>query len=151
MGSAVGETTGCGGPSGESEIVLFAVEGGMLAVGIVTFSRTHMNREIICQSCGSKLKPLHPEDVKNGFKRRVVDIVAKRPEDHKITELAGPDLDNMAVVTITMLPTLQCDRCGTPIPDGQPCKALTMWRASKEPEPCEWESEFNAPILWKTT
>lgn len=94
-----------------------------------------MSRKILCEKCGV-LKPMHPEDVLMGFKRRRVQIgLAKKPdgldvkiyEDGKLTERK-------------ILRSLFCDNCGEPIADGAPAIAETFWRG--EDEPAEWESEY---------
>ncbi|MDE2096122.1 MAG: hypothetical protein KGL39_02680 [Patescibacteria group bacterium] len=103
-----------------------------------------MNREIICLDCAKRMRPsLCAADEAAGFHRRVVEIVARKPDGHKITVLAGNDLGDLKVEKVTALPSLMCDRCGEPIPDGAPCKAVTVWRG---PEPEMWEHEFNQPL-----
>ena len=80
-----------------------------------------------------------------GFQRRVVDIVARKPEDHHVKIYTGDTMDNLKLAEKKQVPSLVCDRCGRDITDGEPCKAVTLWRG--QVEPALWEVNFNMPIL----
>lgn len=91
-----------------------------------------MSRRITCVKCS--YGPMHPEDVANGFERRIVTGKARKPAVHQIKTYT----DGKLTETET-LATLVCDDCGAPIPDGNKCIAVSVWRG------CEldaWESEF---------
>lgn len=90
-----------------------------------------MSRKIYCRKCGV-LKPMHPEDVAMGLRRRRTEIRAKKPEDHAIS-INGVKQPQIA--------SLICDLCGNPIPDGQTAVAETFYRADQG-EPAMWEHEY---------
>lgn len=74
-----------------------------------------MSRAIICPAC-HKLKPMHPDDVMAGFKRRIV------------------------FLRLTCSPV--CDRCDRPINAGEQAVAVTYWNEHREGEPRIWEHEY---------
>lgn len=76
---------------------------------------------------------MHPEDAAAGFHRRITYLLARKPVDHGIT------ITGDGVSKTEQLNSLICDGCGLPIPDGQECVAITMYRG---PEPGMWEPEF---------
>jgi hypothetical protein len=98
-----------------------------------------MIRRIICESCRQKCGPQHPEDVAMGFKRRIVEITAKKPDDHKIEVFEGDNLASLESVEVRHLPSLMCDHCGASISNGSRAFAVTMWRGE---EPRNWESDY---------
>lgn len=98
------------------------------------------SRKIICKVCGEKLTSMHPEDISMGFHRRVVQIKAKKPDDHEIKFFEGPSLDKLTETKTEQLQSLMCDDCGVSIADGEPAVATTMWRGD---EPEAWEQEYN--------
>lgn len=87
-----------------------------------------MKREIVCTKCG-ELRPMHPEDVMNGFHRRRTVLQAKRPSDHGLA-INGE---------FHPLASLICDHCGEKINDGDGAVAITMWQGV---EPYFWESDY---------
>lgn len=98
-----------------------------------------MSRKILCLDCGETRRiKLHSDDVALGFKQRVVELIAKKPADHAITEISG------GVANTTQLPTIACDNCGKPIPDGTRCTAISVWRGG---EMAAWESGFGKVLL----
>ena len=101
-------------------------------------------RHIVCKECGAKLGPINPLDAAAGFHRRVVEIIAQKPENHTVTVYAGDNMDNLKKAETIQVPSLVCDHCGREIADGEPAKAVTMWRG-KEPE--LWETAYNKPII----
>lgn len=78
---------------------------------------------------------MHPEDVANGWQRRFVCGVARKPAIHEVKIYTAGVLD-----TTESLPTLCCDNCGESIPDGTTCVAITMWRDGGLIG--QWEYEF---------
>jgi hypothetical protein len=80
---------------------------------------------------------MHAEDVSMGFKRRRVQITVKKPAVHDVTTLIDGKVTN-----VESLPSIMCDSCGAPIPDGSTAWAETMWRSSREGEPGNWEKEY---------
>lgn len=95
-----------------------------------------MSRRIICKSCRDKTGPQHPEDVADGWKRRIVEIKAKKPEQHEIVTLCG------GVESHEALSSLYCDNCGIPIANGETAYAVTMWRGE---EIGDWEQDYSMP------
>ncbi len=103
-------------------------------------------RNIICKECGLKLPPsINSEDAAMGFHRRVVDIIARKPDDHTVSVYAGDSMDKLKLEKTIQVPSLVCDCCGRDIADGEPCKAVTMWRGPVPPE--IWETAYNMPIF----
>lgn len=92
-----------------------------------------MSRRIVCENCGKEA--MHPEDVANGWQRRFVQGKARKPAVHEVKIYTAGVLD-----TTESLPTLVCDNCGAPIPDGAPCVAITIWRDGGLMG--QWEHEF---------
>lgn len=95
-----------------------------------------MIRRIHCEDCDRKTRPQHPEDVALGWKRRRVQIVARKPETHEIVILSGVERKT------ERLRSLVCDACSVPIADGTNAYALTEWQESREGEPGPWEKEY---------
>lgn len=91
-----------------------------------------MKREILCQECAVKIRPMHPEDVMTGINRREVTLLVKKPEVHGL-EING---------VFEPLRSLVCDHCNTPINDGTGATAVTWWNTNREHEPGPWEEEF---------
>ncbi len=104
-----------------------------------------MKREIICLECHAKRTPLCPEDIAAGIMIRFATGKAKKPEVHQIKTSVGDSLETLKLVEIEDLPTIRCDHCNQPIPDGTECVAITQWRMGREPEPDNWEPEFFQP------
>jgi hypothetical protein len=96
-----------------------------------------MKREILCQECGSKQHPMHPEDVLNGMKRRVVSLLVRKPPVHGLTVIT-----DKAPAEFHPLRSLVCDHCNTPISDGTGAVAVTWWNTNREGEPGNWEQEY---------
>ena len=96
-----------------------------------------MVRRLLCETCGKQVKPLHPLDLQNGWKRRSENIIAKKPEIHQM------EIINDIERKISPIPYLLCDNCGEIILDGQNAIAETMYRGE---EPEEWESEYGKII-----
>lgn len=97
-----------------------------------------MKREILCGECDQRTRPMHPEDVVNGYKRRRTQIRAKKPEVHTTT-VTSPGLEPV----VTHHASLICDGCGLPIEDGVDAYAHTTWNTHREPgEPQNWEQEY---------
>lgn len=99
-----------------------------------------MVRTLLCEKCGV-LTPMHPEDVAEGWKRRRIHGLAKKPAIHQIktiTKMPGGE----SKTTVEGLPILICDDCCQELPDGTPAIAVTMWREDKEGPPLDWESEY---------
>lgn len=94
-----------------------------------------MSRRIICQTCRDKTGPQHPEDVANGFHRRIVAIKAKKPEEHNIVFLS-----NVEPPKVEALPALFCDNCGACINDGSDAYCVTIWHHDEEIG--RWEHEY---------
>lgn len=96
-----------------------------------------MTRNIYCPKCAPRFSALHPEDVAVGFKLRVVEMPAvKKPEEHgfTITSAEGSQYESLS--------SIRCDACNADIADGSPAVGVTMWRPSREPEPRNWEGEY---------
>jgi hypothetical protein len=95
-------------------------------------------RRIYCESCGNKWPGPDPEDIANHWHFRPLHIIAKKPTEHfiKITDSKTGQTER------SDLPTLLCDHCGQPIPDGAPAIAYTVWRGSIEPP--VWENNYTA-------
>lgn len=91
-----------------------------------------MKREILCADCAAKTVPMHREDVLNGFHRRIVRLLVKKPNEHGIT-VNG---------TFHPLRSLVCDHCDCPINDGTGASAVTWWNEHRESEPGNWEQEY---------
>lgn len=86
---------------------------------------------------------MHPEDIANGFLRRIVPIErAKKPADHSRTTTTIGELD--ATVSIETLASFMCDDCGRAIADGETAKAFTTWNTNRESEPQAWEKDYSA-------
>lgn len=98
-----------------------------------------MTRSIVCKACAAKQRPMHPEDVLNGFHRRTVDLLAvKKPDEHGITVIEDGKR------TYTALRSLMCDTCNEPITDGTGAVAVTYWNEHREGEPGNWEKVYSA-------
>jgi len=96
-----------------------------------------MIRNLFCHECRERME-LHPEDIVHGWKMRRVTIEkAKVPDHHQIEIHAGDQ-----PVHIIPVPMLVCDGCNDEIPVGGKAVAVTMWQASQEDEPGNWEEEF---------
>lgn len=93
-----------------------------------------MKREILCADCAKKVVPMHPQDVLDGFHRRIVPLLAKKPEVHGVT--VNGEFHPMR--------SLVCDHCATPISDGTVAAAVTWWCEHREGEPERWEKEYTA-------
>src|SRR5688572_14121476 len=96
-------------------------------------------RRIVCQKCAEKHRSrgIHPEDEANGFQRRLVQLCVKVPKDHAI-QIIGDGLTKTAT-----LPSILCDDCGDPIPDGTLATALSMWRGGYL---AAWEHEYGTIV-----
>ena len=93
-----------------------------------------MIRKIHCQKCGTKgFIPQDSRDKADGWKQRVVHLIAKKPSEHFVTIKSAKTTERHD------LPTMFCDSCGAPILDGEKCVAITMWRGDT---PLIWENEF---------
>lgn len=103
-----------------------------------------MSRRIVCEACGAKRQDIDPRDKANGFKRRVVKIIARKPANHGVTYYAGDTIATLEKVAQKQLPCIQCDDCGTDIPDGALAVCISMWR-SVEPIP-PWEHEYGEVV-----
>lgn len=100
-----------------------------------------MSRRILCEKCGVREnKPMHPEDVMNGFHRRRVEIRAKKPAVLQIKTYQGKSTSDMKLVETENPASLMCDDCGNPIKDGDQAVAVTMWRGDVEPP--AWEQDY---------
>lgn len=97
-----------------------------------------MTRSIVCKACAARQRPMHPLDVLDGFHRRTVDLLAKKPAEHGITVIEG------GKTTYTELRSLMCDTCNEPITDGTGAVAVTYWNENREGEPGNWEKEYQA-------
>lgn len=97
-----------------------------------------MIRRIHCIACGAGQE--HPEDVAEGWKRRVIQGVVHKPDVHEIHIRSGTPWAPTGPETVIPLPSLMCDLCGEPIPDGTKAMAITQWKG--ETEPLLWEREF---------
>lgn len=93
-----------------------------------------MKREILCTECAAGIRPMHPQDVVDGFKRREVDLIAKKPAKH------GFSVNGK----FEELRSLICDGCSKPITDGTGAVAVTYWNTHREGEPGPWEEEYKA-------
>jgi hypothetical protein len=91
-----------------------------------------MKREILCVACAAKTVPMHPQDVLNGFKRRITPLAVKKPDHHGLT-INGE---------FKPLRSLVCDHCAQPITDGTRASAVTWWNTHREDEPGLWEEEY---------
>lgn len=90
-----------------------------------------MSRRIVCEKCAVKRgTQLHPEDAAMGFEKRVVKIIAKKPDDHAII-INGEKQAQM--------PSLVCDDCGDAIRDGTTAVAISLWRGGILEA---WEHEY---------
>jgi hypothetical protein len=98
-----------------------------------------MIRTILCEECDKRSRPQHPGDVALGWKRRRVQIRAKKPPVHEIRLITALE------TTTTHLASLHCDNCNTPLADGTVAFAHTDWLESREGEPGPWEQEFSGP------
>jgi hypothetical protein len=79
---------------------------------------------------------MHPEDVAIGMKRRTVRLIAQKPEHHTVEILSGSHRE------VRNLPSLLCDHCNNPISNGADALAVTWWNENREPEPRNWEIEY---------
>lgn len=102
-----------------------------------------MIRRIHCEECDRMTRPQHNEDVALGWKRRRVQIRAKKPEVHEIKVLSGKSIESLAPTKTITLASLMCDGCGAPLEDGTPAFALTEWQESREGEPGPWEKDYS--------
>jgi len=96
-----------------------------------------MIRRIHCEECDRKTRPQHPEDVAMGWKRRRVQLRAKKPPVHDVKIIVNGELKHTQ-----HLPSLVCDACNAPLPDVTPAFALTEWQENREGEPGQWEKEY---------
>lgn len=97
-------------------------------------------RRIYCEACG-KWAGLEPEDRFLHWQCRTRTIIAQKPPKHSITTTEY-DKGKLIKTERTELPTLVCDHCGQPIPDGATAIAYTAWRRGPEPDP--WETDYAA-------
>lgn len=95
-----------------------------------------MVRRIHCEECDRKTRPQHHEDVALGWKRRRLEIRAKKPEEHSVIIVAGSQISRQ------ILSTLHCDMCNVALPDGTRAIALTEWNTNREGEPGPWEQDY---------
>lgn len=98
-----------------------------------------MIRQLVCRECAAKVAgPLHPEDLAQGFQRRVNYVTGRTPPGHGIT-LNGEffPLDNLC-----------CDHCNQNI-TGTICVAITDWRPDRENARI-WETEFGQVVPEET-
>ena len=100
-----------------------------------------MKREILCEKCATKQVPMHPEDVLNGFKRRIVSLRVAKPEGHGIETITIDD-KGAKERSFEALPSIVCDHCGEAIRDGENVKAVTWWNTNREVEPGPWEDDY---------
>lgn len=100
-----------------------------------------MIRRIICEACDKTMKPMHPEDVAEGWNRRRVSILAKKPEDLSITTMVVG-----TTPVVQNLPSIICDQCGEPVKDGEGAAAITEWQTTREGEPGPWEQEYASAL-----
>jgi hypothetical protein len=96
-------------------------------------------RRIYCEACG-KWAGLEPEDRFFHWQCRTCTIIASKPPKHSIT-ITDYEKGKPVKSECINLPTLFCDHCGQPIPDGSIAIAYTAWRG-KEPGP--WETDYAA-------
>src|SRR5271168_1680906 len=97
-----------------------------------------MSRKIYCQKCGKPWKSC-AEDTGMGWRHRIVNLVAKAPDSHR---MKVSNFDGVTLTTST-LSTLICDLCGDSIADGSLCFAITMWR---ENPIGLWEHEYGTVL-----
>lgn len=100
-----------------------------------------MIRRIHCEACDKEARPMHPEDVAMGWKRRRVEIIAKKPAEHTVTTTVGGEKP-----VVANLPSIYCDQCGDPVKDGERAVAITEWQTSREGEPGPWEQEYASAL-----
>jgi len=100
-----------------------------------------VSRRIVCPECLRRGPVLYAEDVALGMRSRVVEIEAKKPERHTITLKTGDTLEDLRTVAVEHLSSIMCDTCGQPIPDGERCFAITIWRTPNEPP--AWEKDYS--------
>lgn len=95
-----------------------------------------MVRTLLCEKCGV-LTPMHPQDVAEGWKRRRIHGLAKKPDIHQMKIITGSEEE------VFDIPVLACDGCMQALPDGTPAIAVTMWREDKDGRYAGfWEHEF---------
>ena len=82
---------------------------------------------------------MHPEDVAMGFKRRRVELRAKKPDNLEVKFYSGNTMADLKLTETKVLKSLKCDGCGVPILDGEKAIAVTMWRGD---EPAPWEQDY---------
>jgi hypothetical protein len=102
-----------------------------------------MIRRIHCQTCGWKHFAMHPEDVADGWKRRITRLAAKKPENHSVEIYGGDNLEAMRLEKRIALPSINCDNCNSPIKDSEEAVAITMYQGR---EPKIWETEYGEII-----
>ena len=96
-----------------------------------------MIRRLHCEACGrGGFFPTNAEDAAAGWRTRFVWLAGRKPASH------GVDVSDGRTTQHTELPSLVCDGCGQPIPDGQRCLAITMYQGINPPT---WEAEFGIP------
>jgi len=99
-------------------------------------------RRIYCKDCEKyTVNCLAVEEQMMGWHHRVVAITAQKPPDHHVT-VTEYEKGESPKYKRTDLPTLLCDCCGQPIPDGAIAFAYTDWRGSIEPP--VWETDYTA-------
>lgn len=97
-------------------------------------------RAIYCPNCASQFH-IHPEDERDGWKMRKVNIKAKVPTDgsHRIEISVGFPGDNEPTDVIPVL-MIVCDQCNDEIPEGADAVAVSMWRPGDEMT--DWEKAY---------
>ena len=96
-----------------------------------------MTRYLHCKTCSIKWGQ-HPEDKARGITMRKVFVVIKTPKDHGVTIKTEKGL------SFCPMEQIDCDSCGTSIPDGTVMIATTYTRP--EEDPVYWESQFGTVL-----
>lgn len=91
-----------------------------------------MIRYVICPACFSAGRwHLDEQDKHNGYEQRTKALRIKTPV------LEAP---------LTILQSVICEGCNTPIKDGERAYAITHWRPAREHTPETWESHYGKII-----